>query len=266
MSAMLELPDRAALRPALPGLALAVLTLLFGFGLGGVFGLDEDAIKSRLSASAAAVQASVYQGDHATAQAVVAKSWTYMQRAHLHAGSLGTAAVVLTILVVLLGASPGVTRAISIGLGAGALGYSVFWMWAGFLATFTREYRCGQGGAPVVGRAVVRGDPGGHLRRRRPLRPPPHPPTAASGGVTRRAVQPSSPRCCAWVTASRRVRVRSFWLMWCRWLRSVCGEMSNWRAMAVELRPAAKSLRIRHSCSDSGLTGAWCWRVVHQRE
>ena len=134
MSAMLELPDRAALRPALPGLALAVLTLLFGFGLGGVFGLNEDAIKSRLSASAAAVQASVYQGDHAAAQAVVAKSWTYMQRAHLHAGSLGTAAAVLTTPAALLGASPGVTRAISIGLGAGALGYSVFWMWAGFLA------------------------------------------------------------------------------------------------------------------------------------
>lgn len=122
------------LRPALPGLTLAVLTLLFGFGLGGLFGLNEDAIKSRLSAAAAAVQVSVYQGDDAAAKAVVSKSWTYMQRAHLHGGGLGTAAVALILLVVLLGASPAVTRAVSLGLGAGGLGYSVFWMWAGFRA------------------------------------------------------------------------------------------------------------------------------------
>lgn len=122
------------LRPALPGLTVAVLTLLFGFSLGGLFGLNEEIIKSRLTASAAAVQVSVYQGDDATAKAVVSKSWSYMQRAHLHAGGLGTTAVALTILVVLLGASPGITRAISLGLGAGALGYSVFWMWAGFRA------------------------------------------------------------------------------------------------------------------------------------
>ncbi|MEO8029930.1 MAG: hypothetical protein ABJC74_09335 [Gemmatimonadota bacterium] len=125
-------PDR--MRPALPGLTLAVLTILFGFGLGGLFGLNEDAIQSRLTASAAEVQGSVYAGDAAAAKAVVAKSWTYMQRAHLHAGSLGTAAVTLTLLVVLLGASPIATRAISLGLGAGGLGYSFFWMWAGFRA------------------------------------------------------------------------------------------------------------------------------------
>ena len=66
------------LRPALPGLLLAVTTLLFGFGLGIVFGL--------------------------------------------------------ILLVVLLGTRPAVTRAIGLGLGAGALGYSVFWLWAGFRA------------------------------------------------------------------------------------------------------------------------------------
>ncbi|HEX5004831.1 MAG TPA: hypothetical protein VFV65_05910 [Gemmatimonadales bacterium] len=124
----------AQLRPALPGLTLAVLTLLFGFGLGGIFGLNEDAIKSRLAASAAAVQVSVYEGDEAAAKAVVSKSWNYMQRAHLHAGGLGTAAVALILVVVLLGTTPRVTRAISLGLGIGGLGYSVFWMWAGFRA------------------------------------------------------------------------------------------------------------------------------------
>lgn len=122
------------LRPALPGLLLSVITLLFGFGLGIVFGLNEEMIKSRLSASAAEVQATIYQGDDAAMKAVLDKSWTYMQRAHLHAGALGTSAVVLTLVVVLLGSSPRVTRAVGLALGAGSLGYSVFWLWAGFRA------------------------------------------------------------------------------------------------------------------------------------
>ena len=126
--------NRLDLRPALPGLALALITLLFGFGLGLVFGLNEDLIKSRLSASAAAVQTTVYHGDQAAAKPVLEKSWAYMQRAHLHAGGLGTAAIAMTLVVVLIGASPGLTRAIGLALGAGGLGYAVFWLWAGFRA------------------------------------------------------------------------------------------------------------------------------------
>ncbi|MEX2045310.1 MAG: hypothetical protein WD941_08155 [Opitutus sp.] len=123
-----------ALRVACPGMFAAVLTLLFGFGLGIVFGLNEASIKSRLAASAAEVRDSVYKGDDAAIKAVLGKSWEYMQRAHLHAGGLGTTAVVLTLLVVVIGASPGWTRAISLGLGLGSLGYSVYWMLAGFRA------------------------------------------------------------------------------------------------------------------------------------
>ena len=125
---------RRALHPALPGIFLAVLTLLFGFGLGVVFGLNEGAIKSRLAASAAAVEATVYHGDAAAAKPVLDKSWAYMQRAHLHAGALGTSAVILCVLTALVGARPVVTRTIGVALGAGALGYSVFWLWAGFRA------------------------------------------------------------------------------------------------------------------------------------
>lgn len=121
------------LRPVLPGLFLGTLTLLFGFGLGVTFGLNEDMIKSRLSASAAAAPAAVYQDD-AAKEAVLEKSWVYMQRAHLHAGSLGAVAVALTILLVFLRTGPGLARATSLGLGTGALGYSGFWLWAGFRA------------------------------------------------------------------------------------------------------------------------------------
>jgi hypothetical protein len=124
----------ASLRTASLGLALAVLTILFGQGLGIVFGLNEDAIKSRLKSSASEVRDTVYKGDDAAIKAVLDKSWVYMQRAHLHAGGMGTTALALTVLVGLLGASRRWTMAVGLGLGAGGLGYSVFWMWAGFRA------------------------------------------------------------------------------------------------------------------------------------
>jgi hypothetical protein len=62
---------------------------------------------------------------------VLGKSWAYMQRSHLHAGSLGTAAIALTLLTVAAGVRLQFARAISLGLGAGGLGYSIFWLWAG---------------------------------------------------------------------------------------------------------------------------------------
>lgn len=124
----------ARLHPALPGLLFALLTLLFGFGLGIVFGANEDAIKSHLAASAVEVHETVYQGDDEQMQAILSKSWTYMKRAHLHAGSLGGIAVALTLLVVFLHTSPAWTRVISLFLGVGGLGYSILWLWAGFRA------------------------------------------------------------------------------------------------------------------------------------
>ena len=122
------------MRAALPGLLLAVFAVLFGFAMGGIFGLNEDLIKDRLAASAAAVTATVYHGDAAAAEPVIAKSWDYMQRAHLHGGAIGTAAIGMIVVLLLIGATPRTIRVLSLALGAGALGYSVFWMWAGFIA------------------------------------------------------------------------------------------------------------------------------------
>jgi hypothetical protein len=124
----------ARVSAALPGFLLATLTILLGFALGGLFGLNEDAIKSRLEARAAAVETTVYRGDASAADAVLAKSWTYMQRAHLHAGATGTAAVALIGMLVLVGVAPRSVRITGWLLGLGALGYSAFWLWAGFRA------------------------------------------------------------------------------------------------------------------------------------
>ena len=124
----------SSLRAASVGLALAILTILFGQGMGIVFGLNEDAIKNRLKVSAAEVRDTVYKGDDAAMKAVQDKSWTYMQRAHLHAGGMGTTALNLIVLLSVLATSRRATSAIGVALGAGGFGYSVFWMWAGFRA------------------------------------------------------------------------------------------------------------------------------------
>lgn len=124
----------ASLRAASFGLSLAVITLLFGQGMGIVFGLNEDAIKSRLASSAAEVRETVYHGNDTAIKPVLDKSWIYMQRAHLHAGGMGTTAFALGGFICLLGAPRRVTATICLALGAGGLGYSVFWMWAGFRA------------------------------------------------------------------------------------------------------------------------------------
>jgi hypothetical protein len=57
-----------------------------------------------------------------------------MQRAHLHAGATGTAAVALIGMLVLIGAAPRHLRVTAWLLGLGVLGYSAFWLWAGFRA------------------------------------------------------------------------------------------------------------------------------------
>ena len=132
------MPNQPSLREGLGAaslpLALAVLTLLFGQGMGIVFGLNEDAIKSRLSAAAAEVRETVYRSDDAAIKAVLDKSWTYLHRAHLHAGGMGTTALGLIILLNLVVAPRWFATIAGIGLGAGGLGYSIFWMWAGFRA------------------------------------------------------------------------------------------------------------------------------------
>jgi len=116
------------------GLLLAMLTILYGQGMGVAFGINEGMFKDRLKASAAAVRDTAYKGDDAALKAVVDKSWAYMLRAHLHAGAMGTTAFVLIVFMCLIGLSGRLVTAISIGLGAGGLGYSLFWMWAGFRA------------------------------------------------------------------------------------------------------------------------------------
>ena len=113
------------------GALLALLTILFGFAVGGAFGAFEDSLKKGLADRAAAVQGSVYGGDVAKAKSVVDKSWSYYKRAHLHGGAIGAVALGgVLLLAALRRPCRHVRRGLSAALGAGGLGYSVFWLLA----------------------------------------------------------------------------------------------------------------------------------------
>jgi len=124
----------ASIKPLLPGAILALLSILFGFGLGGVFGAAEDAIKDNLRASTAPVFETVYHGDAAKRDAVVSRSWSHLKRAHLHGGAIGTAALAAILLLAMIGTPASFERLTAIALGAGALLYATFWMFAAFKA------------------------------------------------------------------------------------------------------------------------------------
>jgi hypothetical protein len=127
-------PPAPNLRPLAPGIILALLSIAFGFVLGGSFGVAEDTIKGYLHSSADAGFDTVYQGDVSKRDAVVAKSWSYMKRAHLHAGAIGTAALTSILLLVLFGRAGLLERISAAAFGAGALLYSAFWLAAGLVA------------------------------------------------------------------------------------------------------------------------------------
>lgn len=119
------------LKPVRVGLLLALLAILYGYLFGIAFGAWEDAMKTDLKASGQAVVETVYGGDEAAMLKVYDKAWAYYKRSHLHAGALGAGAVVQILLLSLLAVGPRVKAATSFLLGAGALGYGVYWLLAG---------------------------------------------------------------------------------------------------------------------------------------
>lgn len=123
-----------SLRSAVLGLLLALLTILYGQGMGIFFGVNEQAIKERLKTSALEVKDTIYKGDAVAMKTVLDNSWNYMKRAHLHAGSMGTTAFALMLTAALLGVAPRTVSMLGLALGFGGLGYSLYWMFAGFLA------------------------------------------------------------------------------------------------------------------------------------
>lgn len=122
------------LRPLSPGLILCLIALLTGFVLGGAFGAAEDAIQGHLKAEAADVLDTVYGGDQDKADKVTSKSWSYLKRAHMHAGGIGAAVLGMLLLLALLGPPTTPVRLTALALGLGAVLYPLFWLLAGLMA------------------------------------------------------------------------------------------------------------------------------------
>ncbi|HEY6555164.1 MAG TPA: hypothetical protein VI669_17535 [Vicinamibacteria bacterium] len=129
------------LRPVREGLLLGIVTVAFGWGLGIAFGGAEDALKGGLQASAEAASAlylSKSGGDEAAARslttATLDKAWAYYQRAHLHAGAIGSVVIGLCLALAHLQGRGGLRRLASLLLGLGGLGYSSYWMLAAWRA------------------------------------------------------------------------------------------------------------------------------------
>jgi hypothetical protein len=116
------------------GLCLSMLSILYGFTVGGAFGLAEKGMKQHLNQSGVAVLDTVYKGDVAAKDAVVAKSWEYFKRSHLHGGAIGSAGVAVILAMILLCKPLPIAGWCSVAFGSGAIIYSVFWLFAGLLA------------------------------------------------------------------------------------------------------------------------------------
>ncbi|MHC4549838.1 MAG: hypothetical protein ACYTEZ_13780 [Planctomycetota bacterium] len=122
------------LAPMRAGLFFAILTPVYGFGLGAAFGAAEDSIKDRLHGDARGVLAARYGGDESRAGQVADKSWVYFKRAHLHANGLGAASLAMILLLSFLKGGDGQKFLVALGLGIGSLGYALYWMLAALAA------------------------------------------------------------------------------------------------------------------------------------
>jgi hypothetical protein len=131
------------------GVVLAVLTILFGFFLGAAMGGAEAGIRDYWQSLAQPGLAGLYQNDPQKISTVVGQSWKMLQRAHMHAAAIGTASLVLMVVIANLKTKELYKQTAAWFLGLGGLGYSLSW----FLVAFR---------APVVGNIHVAKD-GIHL-------------------------------------------------------------------------------------------------------
>jgi len=101
------------------GLFLVMLTLVFGIGLGMVFGIAEDAVKSYISEG---VAAHVELHDDKSNS----KIWRYAQRSHFHATGIAAFSIGLVILIMISSLQEKLKTISAILIGLGGL-YPLSW-------------------------------------------------------------------------------------------------------------------------------------------
>ncbi len=101
------------------GLAIVLIGLFFGVGLGISFGLNEDAYKDYITDGIAA-HSELHDAKSED------KIWRYVQRAHFHAGGVAAFSLGLIILVMFSNLSRALKKTSSILIGLGSL-YPLAW-------------------------------------------------------------------------------------------------------------------------------------------
>lgn len=109
-----------------PGLLMVLLGLLFGVGMGIVFGINEDMFKDYV---AQGVAANPTLHDASSAD----KIWRYAQRAHFHGTGIAAFSIGLIFLVTLSSLSPQLKKTTSLLIGLGSF-YPLAWLTMYFVA------------------------------------------------------------------------------------------------------------------------------------
>ncbi len=128
------------LSPVRFGLLFGLFAVLFGWGLGVVFGANEDGWRQQFIDDAErnrafyVARAGSEEGATALIKKIDESAWTYSLRAHMHGGGIGSIAIGGSVLLSLLSVGRAWKLLASTLLGVGAIGYPVFWMLAGMRA------------------------------------------------------------------------------------------------------------------------------------
>jgi hypothetical protein len=128
------------LGPVRFGLLFGLLAVLFGWGLGVLFGLDEHGYRQRFIDEAErnralyVASAGSEEGATAAIAKIDASAWTYSLRAHMHGGGIGSIAIGASLVLALLSVGRTPKLVASTLLGVGAVGYPLFWLLAGMRA------------------------------------------------------------------------------------------------------------------------------------
>lgn len=109
------------------GLIFSLVTLLFGVGLGVVFGVAEDQVKSHFETLYTDAHPDNPSSDSVRS---TSKAWTYIKRAHIHAMGLGAAGLGLAFSLLATKAGRKTSGIGTLVAGIGGLGYGLFWLWA----------------------------------------------------------------------------------------------------------------------------------------
>lgn len=102
------------------GAMLAMLTLIFGIGMGVLFGANEDAVKDYIK-TGVSQNAALHDDDSES------KIWRYAQRAHFHATGVGAFAMGMILLTGVSNMSRSFKTATSVLIGIGSF-YALAWL------------------------------------------------------------------------------------------------------------------------------------------